>query len=389
MSNMENNSLSRQEIEWKIIYPALLRAGWEEKQIQYRKRFSNGLSYMKVDNEPLLTFVEAKQPTFTLRYWDNLPLAIIRHAESGESLSNALENIRPWADGDNGGLDLQCVYTTDGYQFLEWDVCTNSRRWIKPSQFPAPHDLWGRYLYARGLSHAQGHKLTAYWHYCQERQPKHFEVIAFNRTIEALVKGHPSVVLIIGALFSIHFLIPKLIGHLWEIRFAKRFLYLAEKDPAKKPQLRNHFKGFDPVIACPNEPWEEQEYRPLVIWAWPGGETGPMTLLGAFEADFFDIVIIDEIHRDFESGDADWQACLKRFPGAIHVGMTNLDLAPVYTSNFHHFGKMIYRYSEDQAEADGNYYLSPFHEKQLLQNCLPPYPRAEAVGGHTSVRALV
>lgn len=354
---MENNSLSRQEIEWKIIYPALLRAGWEEKQIQYRKRFSNGLSYMKVDNESLLTFVEAKQPTFTLRYWDNLPLAIIRHAESGESLPNALRNALPWADPDNGGLDVLAVYTTDGTRFLEFDTYDGHQRFLELDQFPSPHQVWCCYLHSRGLRFPQGFKLFTGTLGHTEWPLRFFEFIAINRILETLLRGDRRMAVINGAFGSIHFVIAALIRHLWEHRMAKRFLYLTETHPDLQPAILLHFGNLKSSIYAPGEPVVEDEYRPDIILA-AYSSTGHLgEKLRIYPPDFFDVVILDEIHRDTKDANREWQKILGWFEGAIYIGLTVMDFSPLYPSNYHFFERVIYRYTSDQARADGYHQL--------------------------------
>lgn len=390
---MENNSLSRQEIEWKIIYPALLRAGWEEKQIQYRKRFSNGLSYMKVDNEPLLTFVEAKQPTFTLRYWDNLPLAIIRHAESGESLPNALENIRPWADGDNGGLDLYFLYATDGSRLLELDTSTGRQRSLSPGEIPRPGQLWSRYLHIMGFRPGQGHQLLTSAHTPGVVRPPHYyEYIAENRTLEALLKGQRSIALNIGTLLSTHFIIARLIRHLWDLRFARRFLCVLEKDPARSPQRLALFRHLQPVAPPPRLPEEQEDFPLLVLCSTEAEAAGLLKKLQVFPPDYFDLVIVDEIHHDTAAGDATWQAIASRFHPARQIGLSIITPYRVLAANYSYYDRIIYQYTDEQWSENGFTYGEPIllRREAAVADLRSPEPKSpETVMEMAELMALV
>ena len=370
---------TRMELESQCIKPALLRAGWREDMIRYRRRFSNGITCLTIKDEPGLTIYEEKRPAFTLYYWENLPLAVIRLAEPGETLPIALDHALHWAGADQGGLDLYCVYATDGVNCLEHDLSNGQRRHFDLGQFPSPARLWSHFLATRGLRQGQGDKLLGSYPTFDGRRPRHFEYIILNRIVEAILKGQQSMAVINGALSSTYFIIPLLIRQLWEARLARRFLYLTEKAPDEDPRILQYFQGFAPVIThLGHLPAEQEEYRPLIVSLIINESTSKSIQTRQLPPDYFDMVIVDEFHQETSAADTVWQEGLGRFRQAVQVGVTFMEQVSILFTNHHHFGAVICQYTEKQAESDGFYRPAQRGDRVPLGQAVPEAIRSMA-----------
>ncbi len=82
-----------------------------------------------------------------------------------------------------------------------------------------------------------------------------------------------------------------------------------------------------------------------------GGAVGAAgRLFERYPRDFFDLVIVDEAHR---SGFGTWNAVLKHFDAATHLGMTATPKRADNIDTYAYFGDPVYSYSLSQGIRDG------------------------------------
>src|SRR5690606_25109440 len=90
-------------------------------------------------------------------------------------------------------LDIPFAYSSNGDAFLEHDRTVTDgivTREIPLNQFPSPEELWKRYCAARQLTEKQADIATQnYYDDGSNKSPRYYQLIAINRTVEAIAKG--------------------------------------------------------------------------------------------------------------------------------------------------------------------------------------------------------
>ena len=89
--------------------------------------------------------------------------------------------------------------------------------------------------------------------------------------------------------------------------------------------------------------------------------TGPeehQKLFREFSPRFFDLIVVDECHRDTADADSAWHEILEYFSSATQIGLTATPKETEYVSNINYFGPPVYFYSLKQGIRDG--FLAPY-----------------------------
>ena len=94
-------------------------------------------------------------------------------------------------------LDVPFAYSSNGDAFLEHDrtvaVGGTVTREIPLDQFPSPGVLWARYCAAKSFTEQEIAVATQdYYEDGSQKSPRCCQLIAINRTVEAIARGDPS-----------------------------------------------------------------------------------------------------------------------------------------------------------------------------------------------------
>lgn len=97
-------------------------------------------------------------------------------------------------------LDVKFAYSSNGDGFYEHDLITGEEREIKMDEFPSPDDLWARYRSESGFSDEQTKIITEPYYYdaSYNIEPRYYQRIAINRTVEAVAKGQKRILLVMA-----------------------------------------------------------------------------------------------------------------------------------------------------------------------------------------------
>ncbi|MEK7256318.1 MAG: hypothetical protein AAB316_16310, partial [Bacteroidota bacterium] len=347
MGNSRENALPLAAQLPYCLKPALVSVGWTDQQITFKRRYSNGYLKRTLDEEDFnLTFYEPKRPSVTLFYTSYFPIAVIETCLPGETLETALERSSLHAPADEGGLDLQFVFSSDGYHFLELEIPTGKKRSLPAPAFPSPSNLWARYLVAKGISPGKGHKSMPKFNiHSPLRQVQFYEYLAIHKALEAVVSGKRRMALAVAVPSCLPFLGALMIASLWQERLAKRFLYLAESTDLDEPNLKTQFSIFRETVRDIHHLPPESEYAPFIVLQPASRER----ILGnpvfcQFPPQFFDVVIVHQFHRNTIANDENWQGILTYFHPAIHIGLSILDEPPFDSGERYCFGEFVYCY---------------------------------------------
>lgn len=351
--------LSEQDICTQYILPALVRAGWDiSKQVREQVYFTDGRIYVKGN---LTKRGEAKKADYILYYKPNIPIAVIEAKKNIYPLGAGMQQALNYADI----LDLPVAFSSNGDGFLEHDKSGFSsliERELSLDNFPSPDQLWQKYKKFKQLETPEAEEIASFDYFfdSQGRQPRYYQQIAINRTVEAIAKGQNRLLLVMATGSGKTYTAFQIIYRLWKNGIKKRILFLADRTSLISQTKRGDFKHFknkmtvikNKVIDTAFEIYLSL-YQGLVNY-----DDEDADAYREFSRDFFDLVIVDECHRGSAADDSKWREILEYFSSATQIGLTATPKETKEVSNIEYFADPIYTYSLKQGIDDG--FLAPY-----------------------------
>jgi type I restriction enzyme R subunit len=92
-------------------------------------------------------------------------------------------------------------------------------------------------------------------------------------------------------------------------------------------------------------------------------EGKPEPYFGAYPADYFDFIIIDECHRGGANDEGNWRSIMEYFSPAVQLGLTATPKRQDNIDTYKYFGEPVYIYSLKEGINDG--FLTPFKVKRI------------------------
>lgn len=350
-------SLSERDICTKYITPALVKAGWDiDLQVREEKSFTDGKIYVRGQ---LHGRGKAKRADYILYYKPNIPIAIIEAKDNKHSVSQGLQQALGYAKI----LDIPFAYSSNGDGFQEHDKSLSNgvlERTLSMDEFPSPEELWRRYKILKGIAHEEIEKVIAQDYYeTAGREPRYYQSIAINRSIEAIAKEHNRILLVMATGTGKTYTAFQIAWRLWKSGKKKRILFLADRNALIDQTKRGDFKHFgDKMTVVRNHKVDKSYEVYLALYQGLTGTEEARNIYKQFSRDFFDLVIIDECHRGSAADDAAWRAILEYFNNASQIGLTATPKETKDVSNADYFGNPIYTYSLKQGIDDG--FLAPY-----------------------------
>jgi type I restriction enzyme R subunit len=360
---MNKKMLSESDICDRYISPALAKSGWDETRWRREYYFTAGRIIVRGQ---LVARGKKKKADYLLFYKSNIPIAIIEAKSNSHSLGAGMQQ----GLGYSNALDIPFVFSSNGDGFLFHDKTGNAPQietTLSLDEFPSPEELWERYKVWKGLSQQSEELVTSQgYQYLSDEQPRYYQQLAVNRTIEAIARGQKRVLLAMATGTGKTRTAFNIIWRLWKTRKAKRILFLADRNILVDQTMINDFKPFGSVMTKLNRSLVDKDNGKVdtsyeiylaLYQAIIGGEDSE-PIYDKFPKDFFDVVVIDECHRGSAADDATWKTILNYFDSAIQIGMTATPRETKYVSNIGYFGDPVYSYSLKQGIDDG--FLAPF-----------------------------
>ena len=84
---------------------------------------------------------------------------------------------------------------------------------------------------------------------------------------------------------------------------------------------------------------------------------------GAYPADYFDFIVIDECHRGGANDEGNWRGIMEYFSPAVQLGLTATPKRSDNVDTYKYFGEPVYVYSLKEGINDG--FLTPFKVKRI------------------------
>jgi type I restriction enzyme, R subunit len=354
---VDKNQLSERDICTKYITPALERSGWDILT-QIREEFSITDGRILVRGK-LHARAKNKRADYVLFYKPNLPIAIIEAKDNNHSVGDGMQQGLGYGDL----LQVPFIFSSNGDRFLFHNkIATDGiiEREIGLDEFPSPDTLWEWWCVHRGLSKPQQKLVTQdYYSDGSNKTPRYYQLLAIDKTIEAIAKGQNRILLVMATGTGKTFTAFQIIWRLWKSKAKKRILFLADRNILVDQTMTNDFKPFGSAMTKIKQRQADKSYEIyLSLYQAVTGNEEEQKIYKQFSPDFFDLIVIDECHRGSAAVDSAWRQILDYFSAATQVGLTATPKETKEVSNIDYFGEPIYTYSLRQGIDDG--FLAPY-----------------------------
>ena len=350
--------LSERDICTKYITPALVKSGWNiQTQIREEVSFTDGKIYVKGN---LTKRGEGKRADYILYYKPNIAIAIIEAKDNNHKVQDGIQQGIEYARI----LDIPVVFSSNGDGFYEHDKTLSSgsiEREFSLDNFPTPEELWQRYKKYKGITTADEEKIVSqdYFFDGTSRNPRYYQQIAINRTVEAIAKGQQRILLVMATGTGKTYTAFQIIHRLWKSGAKKRILFLADRNALISQTKKGDFRHFKDKMTVIKKKQIDTAYEIyLALYQGLTNYDEDKDAYREFSPDFFDLIIIDEAHRGSAAEDSAWREILDYFGSATHVGLTATPKETKEVSNIEYFGEPVYTYSLKEGIEDG--FLAPY-----------------------------
>ncbi len=358
--------LTEADICRKFVVPKLQAAGWENDphSIAEQRTITDGriipVGKGFVRKPP-------KRVDYLLRYRRDFPLAIVEAKAAYKKAADGLQQAKDYAEM----LGLKFAYATNGEEIIEFDYFTGKETVL--SYYPTPTDLWQRYCVGENITGAEtAERLLTPVNYAVNKGERYYQLIAINRTVEAILKGQRRLLLTMATGTGKTPTAFQICWKLWNAGWNKdgayrkpKILYLADRNILVDQPKDGIFAAFGDArwkIEGGVTNFGREMY--FAIYQSLAEDERREGLFKSFPPDFFDLIIVDECHRGSAREDSSWRTILEYYQSAFQLGMTATPLRDDNRDTYRYFGNPIYEYSLRQGIEDG--FLAPYRVHRVV-----------------------
>ena len=352
---MNKKQLSERDICTKYIIPALVRSGWDIF-MQVREEFT--ITKGRISGRGKLhSRGKTEWADYVLFYKPNIPIAVIEAKNNNKSLAHGMQQALKYSEM----LQVPFVFSSNGDGFVFHNKLATDgviERELSLDEFPSPEMLRGLWAKHRALSEQQERLVTQdYYSDGGNKTPRYYQLLAINKTIEAIAKGQNRILLVMATGKTLTAF--QIIWRLWKSKTKKRILFLADRNILVDQTMTNDFKPFGAAMTKIKKRQIDKSYEIyLSLYQAVTGTEDIQNIYKQFSRDFFDLIVIDECHRGSAADDSAWRQILDYFASATQIGLTATPKETKEVSNIDYFGEPIYTYSLRQGIEDG--FLAPY-----------------------------
>ncbi len=371
---MNKKDLSERDICTRLITPALVAAGWEHRQFREEVKLTDGRVIVRGKLASRLRNPEVKggpkRADYVLYAKDSIPIAVIEAKRNIYAVGHGMQQALDYAEM----LDAPIAISSNGDGFLLHDrtgITQPTERELALKDFPTYDDLWAIYQQWKGIESEPQKQLVSQPYHTDGsgKEPRYYQRVAINRTLEAIAKGQQRILLVMATGTGKTYTAFQIIWRLWKAKKKKRILFLADRNILIDQTIQQDFAPFGEVMHKITDRTVKKNYEIyLCLYQAVTGAEEWKQIYRQFPADFFDLIVIDECHRGSAADDSAWREVLDYFTGATHLGMTATpkEKKPEKSEtqikdpefNLKYFGNPIYTYSLKQGIEDG--FLAPY-----------------------------
>lgn len=354
---MDKKSLSEASIITKYILPSIEKSGWDrDRQIAQEVTFTDGRIIVR---KKIVTRGKRKRADIILYYKDYMPLAIIEAKDNRHSIGAGIQQGLDYGNI----LDIPFVYSSNGDGFLEHDRTKNEgiiEKELSLDEFPTPEELWSRYKKWKGITPKEEKVVTENYYIDQDTfEPRYYQRIAINRTVEAISKSQNRILLVMATGTGKTYTAFQIVYKLFKSGVKNRILYLADRNILIDQTIIGDFKPLTKNInKIKKRNADKSREIQFGLYQSMTGDTEEKKLYKKYSRDYFDLIIVDECHRGSAKDDSAWREILDYFNTATKIGLTATPKETKEVSNIDYFGKPIFTYSLKQGIEDG--FLAPY-----------------------------
>lgn len=377
---MDKKSLSERDICTKYITPSIEKAGWQQNQFREEVNLTDGRVMVRGKLAARIKNTDKKggpkRADYVLYAKPNLPIAVIEAKKNTFKVGHGMQQALVYAEM----LDAPFAISANGDSFLLHDRTGLTQpviRELTPEKFPKLDELWPIYKEWKGIDTPEAQSIIEQPYYTDGsgREPRYYQRVAINRTLEAIGKGQDRILLVMATGTGKTYTAFQIIWRLWKSKKKKRILFLADRNILVDQTMQQDFAPFGEVMHKVTNREAKKNYEIyLALYQAVTGKEEWKQIYRQFPADFFDLVVIDECHRGSAKEDSAWHDILKYFESATHIGLTATpkEKKPVNGEiinpefNIKYFGEPIYTYSLKQGIEDG--FLAPYKVVRIATN---------------------
>lgn len=350
--------LSEEDIKARYISPAITKAGWKPEQIRMEYSFTDG---RVIFDGHVHARQASKRADYLLFDRNNYPLAIVEAKDNKKPVGAGMQQAIDYAKI----LDVKFAYSSNGDAFLEHDFITGKEKEISLNDFPTHKELKERLAKSLSLTPEQNDiVVTPYYSDAYSHEPRYYQRIAINRTIEAIAKGQQRVLIVMATGTGKTYTAFQIIHRLHKSGLKKKILYLADRNILIDQTMSQDFRPFKKFMTKVQSGKIDSAYEVyMALYHQLVGKDGEPDPFLEVQPSFFDLIIVDECHRGSAKDDSAWRKVLNYFNSATQIGMTATPKSVEGANNLDYFGEPVYTYSLLQGINDG--FLAPYR----VTNC--------------------
>ncbi len=373
---MNKKLFSEADIKEKFITPAIINSGWDE-HTQIIREYSITAGRIWVKGK--LTARGKKLFADYVLYISGIPIAIVEAKDNNQTIKSGIQQALKYSNL----MDIPFVFSSNGDGFYFHDkTVTDGDIEISLSldDFPTPNFLWEKYKKFKGIVTETEEKIILQDYFTDsDRKPRYYQQIAINRTVEAVAKGQPRILLVMATGTGKTYTAFQIAYRLFKSKSKRKILFLADRTALVDQTLRGDFRHFKDAMTVIKKKVITVDGKDLLVsnnkrgidnadkafdiflGLYQGLSNSDPEVPDAFKdfsPDYFDLIIVDECHRGSAKEDSKWREILEYFNSATHIGLTATPKETKEVSNIHYFGDPIYTYSLKQGIDDG--FLAPY-----------------------------
>lgn len=359
----DKKQLSEEDIKLRYITPALNKAGWDTMHMRMEFPITDGRIIFQGQSHARK---QKKRADYLLSVDPNMkPIAVVEAKDNNMPISGGIGQAKVYAEM----LDLQFAFSSNGDGFTEYDFSTGKERNIGLDEFPTPEDLKARLAAAKNYTPDEQKIVDQPYYYdFDSHEPRYYQRIAIDRTVEAVARGQQRILLVMATGTGKTFTSFQIIHRLVKSGAKKKVLYLADRNVLIDQTMTQDFRPFKSIMTKIQNRQMDSSYEIYMalyqqLVSPDESKPNPFT---EFKPEFFDLIIVDECHRGSAREDSQWKAILNYFSSATQIGMTATPKAVDGANNLDYFGKPLYTYSLKQGIEDG--FLAPYRVTNSLIN---------------------
>ena len=303
--------MSEEDIKLNFITPSIVAKGWKDKiTMETAVKWTDGrinISGNVVNRE------KPKKADYILYINRNNPIAIVEAKDNKHTALDGLQQAMEYAKK----LDLPFAYSSNGDEYYEHDFLTGKERVISLDKFPTYDELVLRYKKNAddgfGLTENELAIIDEPYYTSQTtHNPRYYQRIAINRTLDAIAKGQQKILLVMATGTGKTYTAFQIVYRLLKSGLKKKVLYLADRNNLVDQSIQQDFAPLERVIHKINYAKDDLStitsfkvyfslYQQLAGDEEVENEDGENDIVSKlsalFKPNYFDLIIVDECHR--------------------------------------------------------------------------------------------